>query len=309
SGAAAQSEELSFKQALERKSNFTLPNTISDNLLAAAPPKPIFTPRQVCSFYFKPCLDDEGEPTGYYSCKTCGKCYASVAATGTLLPWVGQKASNRFAWVRWVVIGNLPLSFCESKETRQYTKLNLISAATLTSLMEALLKAVETTIAEEMPDDFGLIIDGWTHAPDADIVHSVAFEKAKVKVFAGQAAMLTEEEAPALEPFKHHPNNAAGSALSWSSREGFTDRILKRRKVSAKPASYILLRANPQTSNMAERLFSVARHVLRHERQHLSPMMLEMIMFLKMNGTFYDVATVELGAGPTSANTIIYCDI
>ncbi|KAG2923528.1 hypothetical protein PC117_g15715 [Phytophthora cactorum] len=47
----------------------------------------------------------------------------------------------------------------------QYTKLNPISVTTLTSLMEALTKAVETTIGEEMPDDFGLIIDGWTHVP------------------------------------------------------------------------------------------------------------------------------------------------
>ncbi|KAG3084473.1 hypothetical protein PI125_g19502 [Phytophthora idaei] len=32
--------------------------------------------------------------------------------------------------------------------------------------MEALTKAVETTIGEEMPDDFGLIIDGWTHGTE-----------------------------------------------------------------------------------------------------------------------------------------------
>ncbi|KAG3166884.1 hypothetical protein PI124_g6520 [Phytophthora idaei] len=90
---------------------------MSDNLLAASPPKPTFTPRQICSFYFKPCLDNEGEPTGYYARKTCGKCrkhtsQTGIAASGTLLPWVSQKASNRFAWVRWVVTGNLPLSFC-----------------------------------------------------------------------------------------------------------------------------------------------------------------------------------------------------
>ncbi|KAG3152733.1 hypothetical protein PC128_g22698 [Phytophthora cactorum] len=161
---------------------------MSDNLLAASPPKPTFTLRQICSFYFKPCLDNEGKPTDYYACKTCGKCRkhtpktghtnlvshvrskhpnyesdmrdASIAASGTLLPWVSQKASNRFAWVRWVVTGNLLLSFCESKETRQYTKLNPIFVTTLTSLMEALTKAVETTIGEEMSDDFGLIMDG-----------------------------------------------------------------------------------------------------------------------------------------------------
>ncbi|KAG3111750.1 hypothetical protein PI124_g10585 [Phytophthora idaei] len=32
--------------------------------------------------------------------------------------------------------------------------------------MEALTKAVETTIGEEMPNDFGLIIDGWTHGTE-----------------------------------------------------------------------------------------------------------------------------------------------
>ncbi|KAG3134934.1 hypothetical protein PI126_g18481 [Phytophthora idaei] len=67
-------------------------------------------------------------------------------------------------------------------------------------------------------------------APDADIVHSVAFEKATVKVLAGQATMLTEEEATALGPFKCEPTNVAAAAPSSSSKEGFADRVLKRRK-------------------------------------------------------------------------------
>ncbi|KAG3097008.1 hypothetical protein PI124_g15708 [Phytophthora idaei] len=105
--------------------------------------------------------------------------------------------------------------------------------------------------------------------------------------------MLTEGEATALEPFKRVPTNVAAAAPSSSSKEGFADRVLKRRKVSAERASYILLHAIPSTSNIVERLFSIARAVLRHERQRLSPMMLEMIMFLKMNNSYYDVATVE----------------
>ncbi|KAG6616659.1 uncharacterized protein IUM83_12976 [Phytophthora cinnamomi] len=157
---------------------------MADNRLAATPPRPTFTPRQIASFYFKPCVDVEGEATGYYSCKSCGKSRkhtprtgytnlvshvrtdhpnyasdmrdASVAASGTLLPWVSQKASNRYAWLR-VVMGNLPLSFCESKETRQYTKLNPISVATLTESMEAVVKAVEKAIGMEMPDSYPLL--------------------------------------------------------------------------------------------------------------------------------------------------------
>ncbi|KAG3083336.1 hypothetical protein PI124_g18863 [Phytophthora idaei] len=106
--------------------------------------------------------------------------------------------------------------------------------------------------------------------------------------------MLTEEEATALEPFKRVPTNVAAVAPSSSPKEAFADRVLKRRKVSTEPASYILLHAIPPTSNIVERLFSIARAVLHHERQRLSPIMLEMIVFLKMNSSYYDVATVEL---------------
>lgn len=91
---------------------------------------------------------------------------ASVAASGTLLPWVSQKASNRYAWLRWVVMGNLPLSFCETKETRHYTKLHPISVDTLSEIMEAVVKAVEKAIGAEMPDSFGLILDGWSHGTE-----------------------------------------------------------------------------------------------------------------------------------------------
>ncbi|KAG2883438.1 hypothetical protein PC117_g26026 [Phytophthora cactorum] len=34
---------------------------------------------------------------------------ASAAATGTLVSWVSQKASNRYAWLRWIVMSNRPI--------------------------------------------------------------------------------------------------------------------------------------------------------------------------------------------------------
>ncbi|KAG3090693.1 hypothetical protein PI124_g15957 [Phytophthora idaei] len=120
---------------------------MADNTLTATHPPAAFTPRQIAGFYFKPCLDDEGEPTGNKTCKACGKCRkhsngtgctnlvshvrsahpnfevgmmnASAAATGALVSWVSQKASNRYAWLRWIVMSNLPLSFCESELTSQ----------------------------------------------------------------------------------------------------------------------------------------------------------------------------------------------
>ncbi|KAG3008100.1 hypothetical protein PC121_g5954 [Phytophthora cactorum] len=262
-------------------------------------------------------------------------------------------------------MGNLPFSFCESKETRQYTKLNPISEETLTAIMEAVTNAVENAIGYEMPESFGLIIDGWTHvsavvagfcgggtrrsperreppqsyqevftlfrhrlnlavrdflqpsesdleevqqlmrklrtlnqavklraktplravlrqdtrwastfsmlkryfrlrefisadddeglqvegltllhgrdlfdclieirpsfskylAPDADIVHSPEFEQAVVKVLAGEIALLNEDEAAALEPFKRASCSASVSEPPESSNEGFAARL------------------------------------------------------------------------------------
>ncbi|OWZ09224.1 hypothetical protein PHMEG_00018107 [Phytophthora megakarya] len=91
---------------------------------------------------------------------------ASAAATGTLVPWVSQKATNRFSWMRWIVMCNLPFSFCESEETRRFTNLPPICVETLYGDMESVVKAVEKTIGEEMPKCFGLILDGWTHGTE-----------------------------------------------------------------------------------------------------------------------------------------------
>ncbi|GMF15516.1 unnamed protein product [Phytophthora lilii] len=107
-----------------------------------------FSSKQNASFFFKPYLTEDGDPTGLQVCKACGKTRkhvpktgytnlvshvrtdhpryeqemedASTAATGTLLPWVRQKASTRYAWLEWVVNGNLPLSVVEMESTRRF---------------------------------------------------------------------------------------------------------------------------------------------------------------------------------------------
>ncbi|KAG6960134.1 hypothetical protein JG688_00009743, partial [Phytophthora aleatoria] len=128
----------------------------------------------------------------------------------------------------------------------------------------------------------------------ADIVHSPTFEAAVVKLPAGDSALLTAVEAEELEPFKVVAESSISTeTVSSTAKEGFADRILKRRKVAAEPSTYKLLSAIPPTPNVVERLFSVARGVLRHERRRMSPMTLEMILFLKVNASYWDVATVE----------------
>ncbi|ETN19814.1 hypothetical protein PPTG_04989 [Phytophthora nicotianae INRA-310] len=105
-------------------------------------------------------------------------------------------------------------------------------------------------------------------APNADIVAAPQFESAVIK-------------------------QTTIAATAETTKLGFADRILKRRKVQDDTNAYGQLDAIPSTSNAAERLFSMARMVLRCERNRLSPLMLEMLLFLKVNSKYWDVTTVD----------------
>ncbi|ETP12765.1 hypothetical protein F441_11904, partial [Phytophthora nicotianae CJ01A1] len=52
------------------------------------------------------------------------------------------------------------------ESTRRYTKLPPVSTKTLRENMESLTKAVEVHVGNEMPDKFGLMLDGWTHGSE-----------------------------------------------------------------------------------------------------------------------------------------------
>ncbi|KAJ8540784.1 hypothetical protein ON010_g12441 [Phytophthora cinnamomi] len=157
----------------------------------------------------------------------------------------------------------------------------------LAGLLESL-RDVES-VSKCLQDD-GLVLLDARDLCDALIEIQPSF--AKYLVLAGDAILLTEEERATLEPFK-----LVGSAVvpepQAGTAEGFAERVLKCRKVRAAPPSYALIEAIPPTSNVVERLFSVARAVLRHERHRLSPMMIEMILFLKINSRLWNVEVVE----------------
>ncbi|KAG2800607.1 hypothetical protein PC112_g20404 [Phytophthora cactorum] len=363
-----------------------------------------------------------------------------------------KTVGSRYAWLRWIVMSNLPLSFCESELTRQYTSLPAVAVDTLRVNLESVTRAVEKVIGTEMPKKFGLILDGWSYgtehflavlphgcnrsipafflrlanimgmplvgcashrlnlavkrflepheedlenvqvlmrklrtvkeaaklraktpllpvlrqetwwsstfatvdryvrlreflsaddgeiadlllprsthrslqtlleemkdiesiskklqsdgltlllarelfggllelkpsfasylASNAEIVDSPAFDSGAVKVFDKKAEMLTREERAALLPFKRSREDAAAQPARVQ-KDGLADRILKRRKVVVQQV-YVLLAAIPPASNMVERLLSSARSVLRHERHRLTPMTLEMLLFLKL---------------------------
>ncbi|KAG3157731.1 hypothetical protein PC128_g21617 [Phytophthora cactorum] len=107
---------------------------------------------------------------------------ASPGETGALASWVHQRSINLFGWLEWIVKNNLPLNFCESEEARRlvacrflhmytllqlsYTKLDPICVETLCWSLHKVARTAEAKLAAEMPDQFWLIIDRWTHGSD-----------------------------------------------------------------------------------------------------------------------------------------------
>ncbi|KAF1788234.1 hypothetical protein GQ600_11969 [Phytophthora cactorum] len=91
---------------------------------------------------------------------------ASPGETGTLASCVRQRSINLFGWMEWILKNNIHLNFCESEKARRYTKLDPICVQTLCRSLHKVARAVEAKLAAEMPDQFGLIIDGWTHASE-----------------------------------------------------------------------------------------------------------------------------------------------
>ena len=55
----------------------------------------------------------------------------------------------------------LPFNFVEKERTRENTKLDPISTKSLVKHIENPTQLVEKEVAKELPDTFGLIIDGW----------------------------------------------------------------------------------------------------------------------------------------------------
>ncbi|KAG2899966.1 hypothetical protein PC115_g16387 [Phytophthora cactorum] len=113
-------------------------------------------------------------------------------------------------------MSNLPLSFCESELTRQYTNLpavvpheedlEKVLMRKLRALKEAAKLRPETPLppARELFDRLLELKPSFASylASNAEIVHSPAFESSAVKVLDKKAEMLTREERAAILPFK-----------------------------------------------------------------------------------------------------------
>ena len=126
------------------------------------------------------------------------------------------------------------------------------------------------------------------HAP---IIHSKVFETALVKIQDGKVNKLEVDEVgstkclqvtAATQDIKAESDNTLDCAES----------ILKKRKLektaSEETKDFIHTRFFLATSNILERFFSSAGYAFIDYRQSLTPMNLEMQLFLKFNKKFWD---------------------
>ncbi|EGZ09418.1 hypothetical protein PHYSODRAFT_254622 [Phytophthora sojae] len=101
---------------------------------------------------------------------------ATTAETGSLLSYVRRSSQNLYGWLVWVVMSNLPFAFCENRTTRRYTNLDPVCIETLRAVLEGVSLVVERSIAAEIPPQFGLILDGWTHLGEHYLAVFARFE-------------------------------------------------------------------------------------------------------------------------------------
>lgn len=123
--------------------------------------------------------------------------------------------------------------------------------------------------------------------PNAAIVRDPNFEAAIGKLQRARLLIRAEKQAvQALREIGQREREAAED-------DGFADRVLKRARVADQTDHYALLAAVAPTSNIVERLFSMARAVIGIHRYSLQPIALEAMLFLKSNREFWDVHAVH----------------
>jgi hypothetical protein len=128
-------------------------------------------------------------------------------------------------------------------------------------------------------------------APNAAILHTSAYQSAIVKVQNEQNDLLTREEESYLLDFK--TTNVETDEEVEVINTDFASQLLRARKKGKTITGYINLDWIPPTSNVVERLFSLARLTFTDYRQAALPENLEATLFLKVNAKFWDVQTVS----------------
>ena len=135
----------------------------------------------------------------------------------------------------------------------------------------------------------------------SDLVNNPAFENGVIKIQSGEESSLTRHEKEAVSIYLL-PNAGAdvGDDDEADDSAGYAERILdeahrdKRRKVGISKLSKYRSTAHVlPTSNLCERLFSLAKLILTDLRQNMNPSTLNDILFLKSNRHLWNANLIQ----------------
>ncbi|ETP20713.1 hypothetical protein F441_05619 [Phytophthora nicotianae CJ01A1] len=147
-----------------------------------------YTNARIASFYYTAVVDAFEETVeGLFRCR-CGTLRRQGPRTGysNLIQHVRSQHPDYADVMREADDGRGTLQAWirqRARDVHGYTTLAPISVETLHAAMEGVTLAVEAKIKEEMPDQFGIIIDGWSHASEHFLAVFACYECAGTSHF------------------------------------------------------------------------------------------------------------------------------
>jgi hypothetical protein len=142
---------------------------------------------------------------------------------------------------------------------------------------------------------------------DAKIIHNPIFDRAVIKVVSNMEDNLSDYERKSIELFKipkdHNSNTAEDNSIDKSDKahtyETTRDRYRAKRQKREqeeqrfKESEYVDLRFLLSTSNVVERLFSLAKLTLTDHRMRMAALTFESLLLLQKNKDYWNISDVS----------------
>ena len=127
---------------------------------------------------------------------------------------------------------------------------------------------------------------------DAEFLHDPLFESGVCKIQNGTTELMTVGEKEACKSLLvNDDGNSSGS--DQEEEIDYEERLRQRKQQRENPLGYMNCDFILGSAAEVERLWSIATNVLTDERKKMSPLMLEAVLFLRVNSRLWDVQTVK----------------
>jgi hypothetical protein len=124
-----------------------------------------------------------------------------------------------------------------------------------------------------------------------------------VQQHAAVVNLVKAEEQPVRDANDRTANQMPLPSAQHDDNKNYAERVMKRLKMQAMENfgrdQDVNLDVIPETSVNCERLFSLAKHILTDTRKNTSPILFEVLLFLKVNRSLWDSTTVSKAMGRT----------